>query len=179
MVQLYDLSPSPKCLRYGSYSTRFGKILIASINEGICFCSLQEEQAEEQLRQEFPKSIFRQEKTDWHQLAIQYLESQSSEQITLPVFVNASSFQLRVWQLLLSIEMGQCATYKEIAERLGVPGASRAVGSAIGKNPVALFIPCHRVVQTGGGLGGFRWGLEHKKRLLAQEALWRHALDNN
>lgn len=89
------------------------------------------------------------------------------------LFVKGTQFQLRVWEALLRIPEGALVTYGELAEALGEPGASRAVGGAVGANPVALLIPCHRVIRASGELGGYRWGEERKRLLLAAELAWR------
>ncbi len=84
--------------------------------------------------------------------------------------VSGTPFQIRVWQALLCIPRGRVVSYSQIANACGVPGASRAVGTACGANPVAYYIPCHRVVRSDGALGGYRWGLAVKKALLAYES---------
>jgi methylated-DNA-[protein]-cysteine S-methyltransferase len=84
--------------------------------------------------------------------------------------LRGSSFQLTVWRALLKIPFGEVRTYGQLAEGLGRPGASRAVGAANGRNPVAILVPCHRVVAAGGRLGGYTGGLDVKRRLLAHEA---------
>jgi AraC family transcriptional regulator of adaptative response/methylated-DNA-[protein]-cysteine methyltransferase len=81
----------------------------------------------------------------------------------------ATAFQLRVWELLCSIPYGETRTYSEMARELGSPRAARAVGRACATNPVSLVIPCHRAIRADGGLGGYRWGLDRKERLLSQE----------
>ena len=91
------------------------------------------------------------------------------EQSEIKIHIKGTDFQIKVWEALLKIPMGELSTYASIATSINNPNASRAVGSAIGDNPVAFIIPCHRVIQTGGGLGGYRWGLERKERLLASE----------
>lgn len=91
----------------------------------------------------------------------------------LSLFVKGTQFQLRVWEALLRIPEGDLATYGGLAAVLGQPGASRAVGSAVGANPVALLIPCHRVIRASGELGGYRWGEERKRLLLAAELAWQ------
>lgn len=91
----------------------------------------------------------------------------------LHLFVKGTQFQLRVWDALLRIPEGDLATYGDLATALGQPGASRAVGSAVGSNPVALLIPCHRVIRASGDLGGYRWGEERKRLLLAAELAWQ------
>lgn len=89
---------------------------------------------------------------------------------TLPLDLYGTAFQLKVWEILQAIPYGEVVSYMDIAERLGNPGAVRAVGSAIGANPVLIVVPCHRVITKGGKLGGFRAGLAMKKQLLALEA---------
>jgi methylated-DNA-[protein]-cysteine S-methyltransferase len=90
--------------------------------------------------------------------------------------LKGSEFQLSVWRALLDIPFGEVRTYGELAEALGRPGAARAVGAANGQNPVAIRVPCHRVVAAGGRLGGYSAGLEVKRRLLAHEAAFAPAL---
>jgi AraC family transcriptional regulator of adaptative response/methylated-DNA-[protein]-cysteine methyltransferase len=90
--------------------------------------------------------------------------------MSLPLDVQATAFQRRVWRALQAIPVGQTLTYAELARRIGRPGAARAVGSACASNRVALAVPCHRVVPAAGGVGGYRWGSERKKKLLEREA---------
>ena len=87
----------------------------------------------------------------------------------LPLDVQATAFQRRVWEALRAIPYGSTRSYSEIARSLGHPQAARAVARACATNPVSLVVPCHRVVRTDGGLGGYRWGLERKRALLTQE----------
>jgi O-6-methylguanine DNA methyltransferase len=89
--------------------------------------------------------------------------------VDLPLDVQATAFQRRVWEALRQIPRGEVRTYGQIAREIGQPEAVRAVGRACGANPVALAIPCHRVVGADGGLGGYRWGVERKRRLLEAE----------
>jgi AraC family transcriptional regulator, regulatory protein of adaptative response / methylated-DNA-[protein]-cysteine methyltransferase len=88
---------------------------------------------------------------------------------TVSLDLHGTAFQRSVWKALCAIPRGQTRTYGQIATALGQPGAARAVGAACGANPVALLVPCHRALRAGGGLGGFRWGLEKKQMLLALE----------
>jgi AraC family transcriptional regulator of adaptative response/methylated-DNA-[protein]-cysteine methyltransferase len=90
--------------------------------------------------------------------------------LDLPLDVRGTAFQLRVWQALCAIPAGTTATYTDIAARIGAPGAVRAVAGACAANPLAVAIPCHRVIRHDGGLSGYRWGTERKRRLLAREA---------
>ncbi len=89
--------------------------------------------------------------------------------LDLPLDIRGTAFQQRVWQALCEIPLGTTITYAELAARLGQPTAQRAVAQACGANPVAVVIPCHRVVRTDGGLGGYRWGIDRKDELLRRE----------
>lgn len=89
----------------------------------------------------------------------------------IPFSLKGTPFQIKVWEALLQIPRGETRTYADIARAVGSPKAVRAVGSACGKNKIAFLIPCHRVVASDGKLGGYRWGLERKKAMLAWEAL--------
>ncbi|KQX50998.1 MULTISPECIES: methylated-DNA--[protein]-cysteine S-methyltransferase [unclassified Streptomyces] len=105
--------------------------------------------------------------------AIRQLDAYFAGELTvfdLPLHLIGTAFQLRVWEQLLRIPYGETRTYGELAEELGNPGASRAVGLANGKNPVGIIVPCHRVVGAGGGLTGYGGGLDRKQRLLAFES---------
>ena len=101
-------------------------------------------------------------------MVMRYLDGRQTA-LDLPLDVQATAFQWRVWRALQSIPYGETRTYSQIARMLGNPKAQRAVGHACATNPVSLVIPCHRAVRTDGGLGGYRWGLERKERLIAQE----------
>jgi AraC family transcriptional regulator of adaptative response/methylated-DNA-[protein]-cysteine methyltransferase len=90
--------------------------------------------------------------------------------LALPLDIRGTAFQRRVWDVLRRIRPGTTATYGEIAARLGQPSAARAVAQACGANALAVAIPCHRVVGSGGALGGYRWGIDRKRRLLQREA---------
>jgi AraC family transcriptional regulator of adaptative response/methylated-DNA-[protein]-cysteine methyltransferase len=92
---------------------------------------------------------------------------------TIALHVKGTEFQLKVWAALLEIPFGELSNYGEIAQQIGHSKASRAVGTAIGSNPIALLIPCHRVVQANGKLGGFKWGLERKAAIIAWEASYQ------
>ena len=99
-----------------------------------------------------------------------FLRFLRKHQNQLPLIVHATEFHKSVWLAVSNTRAGQCFTYKSLALEMGKPNAVRAVGSALGKNQHALFIPCHRAIRSDGGLGGFRWGLERKSHLLQLEA---------
>lgn len=151
----------------------FGRLLVAATAKGVCFLAFGEDETlAGELQAEFPaaKMIER----DDALLApavndiLEYL-SGSLPHVDLPLDLRATAFQRRVWQELLAIPAGETRTYREIAERLGLPKGQRAVGRACATNPVSLLIPCHRALRTDGGLGGYRWGLPRKEALLDLE----------
>ncbi|MGM0587874.1 MAG: methylated-DNA--[protein]-cysteine S-methyltransferase [Bacteroidota bacterium] len=116
----------------------------------------------------WPQAQFLRAERPSHQIAQRLINKPTAKQ-TLQVYLSATPFQLNVWNQLLAIKCGQLTTYQAIADTLGTPNAARAVGQAIGHNPLAWLIPCHRVVRSDGQLGGFRWGMECKEKILFDE----------
>lgn len=152
---------------YGFCDTPFGECCIAFSNDGICALTFPEsrESAYIDLDNRFPTTEF---KLD--QRGAERLVQQIFERGTKPVLnLIGTEFQLSIWHALQRIPAGKTTTYAQIAEQIGRPKAVRAVGTAVGANPIAYLIPCHRVIRTDGSLGGFRWGLECKKKMLAYE----------
>lgn len=98
----------------------------------------------------------------------QYFQKKRTS-FSMPLKLVGTPFQLRVWEALQTIPYGQTVSYADIAKQIGQPKAVRAVGNAVGNNPITIVVPCHRVVRTGGGLGGYAWGIERKKWLLTHE----------
>jgi len=152
-----------------------GRLLVATTAQGVCFVALGEDDAalEAELRAEFPAAL-RIERDQARlkpsiQAVVDYLKG-AVPHPALPLDVQATAFQRRVWQELLAIPAGETRSYGEVAASLGIPGASRAVGRACATNPVALLIPCHRVTREDGALSGYRWGVERKAKLLTAEA---------
>lgn len=90
----------------------------------------------------------------------------------LDLWLEGSDFQRKVWAALRRVPRGSTLSYVELARRIGAPGAARAVGAAVGANPIAYVVPCHRVLRADGSIGGFRWGIDLKRRLLAAEGVW-------
>ncbi len=152
-----------------------GRLLVAATGKGVCFVALGECDAEleAELRAEFPaaRSIERDDRAiqDSLEVLMAFIAGQTPH-LDLPLDVRATAFQRRVWAELIAIPYGETRTYREIAEMLGRPEAARAVGRACATNPVSLVIPCHRALRQDGHLGGYRWGLERKGRLLGTEA---------
>ncbi len=162
----------PDTIRYGMANTPVGNWLIAQSAAGICRAVFDADDATEQrwLQQRFPSAVLQRDDTLAVSLTRQLFEHPDNT-ASVPVALPAgTAFQQQVWQALLRIPYGQRLTYSQLAEQLGKPGAARAVGNAVGANPIALFIPCHRVVGQNGALGGYRWGVARKQHLLALEA---------
>jgi AraC family transcriptional regulator of adaptative response/methylated-DNA-[protein]-cysteine methyltransferase len=160
-------------IAYTITSTKLGRMLVAATERGVCAVSFGEdvEALAAQLRAEYPAAEITpgQEVPDgWVSALVEHLESQSKE-LALPLDLQATTFQLRVWEELRRIPYGETRTYTQVAEAIGEPKAVRAVASACAANPVVLIIPCHRVLRSDGSLGGYRYGLERKRKLLEME----------
>ena len=167
-------------LRYTVADSPLGRLLLAATERGVSAVYLGDRDAdlEQALRQEYPEAtVGRDDVTlrQWLNELLGHLRGQQPH-LDLPLDVQATAFQWRVWQELQKIPAGSTRTYGEIAEALGQPTAARAVARACATNPVSVVIPCHRVVREDGSLGGYRWGLKRKQALLDQEQTPR--LDN-
>ena len=150
-----------------------GRLLLAATKRGICRVTMGEraDALESGLRSEYPAAeIHRadQQLKDWGAAVLRHLDGDQPS-LKLPLDLRASAFQRKVWEALQSIPYGKTRSYGEIARAVGQPKAARAVGHACATNPVAVVIPCHRVIQQNGSLGGYAWGLKRKQALLAGE----------
>ena len=150
----------------------FGKILVASTRKGICYMGFsdEKEQAFSELENRFPKATFIQQTDELQQNALQAHTFNWNKINCIKLHLQGTDFQLKVWEALLKIPMGNLATYGNIAHEIQKPKASRAVGTAIGKNPIAFLIPCHRVIQSTGTFGGYMWGSTRKTAIIGWEA---------
>lgn len=155
-------------IHYSFASTIFGEVLVASTQKGICHIAFVEDRevALPELKTRFPKAQYVEREDSMHSAALRVF-SGANEQIKL--HLKGTPFQLKVWEALLKIPMGNVTTYGTLAASLESPKASRAVGTAIGDNPVAFIIPCHRVIRSTGALGGYHWGLPRKSAMLGWE----------
>ena len=152
-------------LYYTYFDSFLGKVFCAMTPEGLT--QLTFEQAEDglkRLKTTFPNATFHEENNEFFQSL--ELAFNRQEELTIPIHTKASAFQRKVWNELIHIPEGETRTYGELAKRLGDPKAARAVGTAIGSNPIAIFIPCHRALASSGKVGKFRWGSELKRLLL-------------
>jgi len=150
-----------------------GRLLVGATERGVAAVSLggDDRALETALRAEYPHAEIHRDDTGLRTWVSRVLAEVAGTELCsdLPIDVQATAFQHRVWQELRAIPRGQTRSYSEIARRLGQPTAARAVARACASNRVALVVPCHRVVEAGGGLGGYRWGVEKKRALLARE----------
>lgn len=153
--------------------TPFGEMLTASTHKGICYLAFVSESRDavlDELKRIFPRAACEQRAVDFHQKAMEAVRALDTEQPdTIALHLKGTDFQLSVWRELLNIPLGSITSYAKIAEKLQKPKACRAVGTAVGNNPVSVLIPCHRVLRADGALGGYHWGLERKVQLLEWE----------
>jgi AraC family transcriptional regulator, regulatory protein of adaptative response / methylated-DNA-[protein]-cysteine methyltransferase len=160
-------------IRYTCSDSPLGRMLVAATDRGICSIQFGRSDSEllAGLKREFPFAL---RKTDngglqsWVEALLRHMSGQDLDS-SLPLDIRATAFQRRVWAYLQSIPFGATKSYREVAKAIGQPSAARAVARACATNPVAVAIPCHRVVRQDGGMGGYRWGMERKKTLLAME----------
>ena len=161
-------------IRYGIHDTLFGKSVIATTERGICnlyFLDASEQAIEQMLRSEWSNAEIIYDPAATQPLyELIFNAAISSHQKSLTLLVKGTNFQIQVWRALLNVPFGGVTTYQTVAEIMGRPTAARAVGNAIGKNPIGYLIPCHRVIRESGELGGYRWGTERKATILGWEA---------
>jgi AraC family transcriptional regulator, regulatory protein of adaptative response / methylated-DNA-[protein]-cysteine methyltransferase len=150
-----------------------GRLMVAATVRGVCRVMIGDDERtlEQELRQEYPHAQIRRNDrllSPQVKALLNYLRGRSPHP-DLPLDVRATAFQWRVWRQLKAIPYGETRTYQEVAAAIGKPTATRAVARACATNPVALIIPCHRVIRTDGSMGGYRWGIPRKETLLRQE----------
>ena len=164
-------------ISYQFAETLFGEVLVASTSKGICALTFVENPTEalQHLKAQFPKAMFVAQSDSLQQSALTLFQTDQNQLAKIKLHLKGTAFQLKVWQSLLKIPMGQLTTYGELAKVIDHPKAARAVGSAIGSNPVAFLIPCHRVIQSTGTLGGYEWGQVRKTAMIAWEGVHSHA----
>ena len=160
-------------IRFAIGQSSLGSILVAATARGVCAITLGDEPEAllQDLQDRFPRAQLRGGDADFERTVaavLGFVEAPATG-LDLPLDLRGTSFQLRVWQALRAVPPGTTVTYAEIARRLGIPKASRAVGSAIAANPVAVAVPCHRVIRSDGALSGYHWGVARKRALLERE----------
>ena len=160
----------------GFADSPFGGCLVAESNRGICrlsFVASENGEAEwAALQENWPRARLHRDDTNAARLADRIFAppARSHAGPALRAFVQGTAFQLRVWRALLQVQPGTLVSYGRLAAALGKPAAARAVGSAVGKNPLAYLIPCHRVIRETGAVGDYRWGQERKRAIVAWES---------
>jgi AraC family transcriptional regulator of adaptative response/methylated-DNA-[protein]-cysteine methyltransferase len=164
---------SGETIRFVTVSTPLGWALVAATARGICMTALGDDrdQLAAVLRQRFPAAKLTAKDAalkQWADRIVRFITA-PERNLDLPLDIRGTAFQARVWRALQKIPLGKTATYAEIAAALGEPKAVRAVAQACAANKLALLVPCHRVVRSDGGLGGYRWGPERKRALLHRE----------
>ncbi|MEM6451301.1 MAG: methylated-DNA--[protein]-cysteine S-methyltransferase [Cyanobacteria bacterium P01_D01_bin.105] len=161
-------------IAYGSHETLFGKVAIATTKRGICLLQFQDNDmlpVGELLRNTWPNARLIEDASKTRELCEQiFLPEKFQPTKPLTLLVKGTNFQIQVWRALLQIPSGGLTTYKTIADLIERPKAVRAVGTAIGKNPIGYLIPCHRVIRSSGELGSYRWGPNRKQSILGWEA---------
>lgn len=159
-------------INYSFVESPFGDIIVAATPKGICHMAFSENQTDgiEVLKKRFANARYTHMVDTIQQNAIFIFTQDWSKLGEIKLHLKGTDFQLKVWETLLKIPMGCLTTYGEIASKLNNPNASRAVGTAIGDNPVAFLIPCHRVIRSSGELGGYHWGLTRKTAIIGWEA---------
>ncbi|UTW63783.1 methylated-DNA--[protein]-cysteine S-methyltransferase [bacterium SCSIO 12741] len=159
-------------INYRYDETPFGNILVASTQKGICYLAFIEnnETGLAELKKQFPNAQYQSQEDELQREVLAVFHNDWDELKEIKLHLKGSEFQLKVWEALLSIPSGKLATYGEIAQKIEQPKASRAVGTAIGSNPIAYLVPCHRVIQSSGKTGGYRWNPIRKKAILGWEA---------
>jgi len=150
----------------------FGNLIVASTSKGICYMGFHDDEtmAYTEMTSRFPNATFMRKLDMLQQNALFIFQHDWSKLHNIKLHLKGTDFQLKVWEALLKIPMGKLSTYGAIAEAIGNSAASRAVGTAIGSNPVAFLIPCHRVIQSTGLFGGYMWGPARKTAIIGWEA---------
>ena len=160
-------------IRYACADSPLGRMLIAATDRGVCSIQFARSDGEliEGLKREFPFAVRKPDNGGLQSWIAALLAKMTGRELNaaLPLDIRATAFQRRVWTYLQSIPFGATQSYKQVAKGIGQPSASRAVARACATNPVAIAIPCHRVVREDGSISGYRWGVERKKTLLAIE----------
>ena len=159
-------------INFSFAETTFGDIVIASTTKGICYLSFRNENAGDidPLKKLFPNAKLQQKTDLLQQKALRFFAGDMSDLDSLRLHLKATPFQIKVWNALLHIPFGALSTYQTIASNIHHPNASRAVGSAIGSNPIAYIIPCHRVIRSTGMSGDYHWGPHRKTAMIGWEA---------
>ncbi|NQX43655.1 AraC family transcriptional regulator, regulatory protein of adaptative response / methylated-DNA-[protein]-cysteine methyltransferase [Pedobacter steynii] len=159
-------------INYSFAESPFGSLIVAATPKGICYMAFADDAdlAFQELQQLFPNAKYRQVLDMMQQNALYIFGKDWSRLQELKLHLKGTDFQIKVWETLLKVPVGELSTYSAIASAIDNPKASRAVGSAVGDNPVAFLIPCHRVIKSTGELGQYHWGSPRKTAMIGWEA---------
>lgn len=159
-------------INYSFAESPFGNIIVASTTKGICYLAFVDDEANSlnALKHKFPNAKYKQITDLFQQNALFIFSQNWKNPNEIKLHLKGTDFQLKVWEALLKIPTGQLTSYGKIAKNIEKPSASRAVGTAIGANPVAFLIPCHRVIQSSGIIGDYHWGSVRKTAIIGWEA---------
>ncbi len=159
-------------INYSLFASPFGKLLVASTHKGICYMAFVQDDKEAigHLKSRYSDAVWTEKADALQEGALDIFHRDWSKLSQIKLHLQGTAFQLKVWESLLKIPKGALSTYGKIAADIDQPKASRAVGTAIGNNPIAFLIPCHRVIQSSGNLGGYRWGTTRKSAIIGWEA---------
>jgi AraC family transcriptional regulator of adaptative response/methylated-DNA-[protein]-cysteine methyltransferase len=165
-------------IAYGFHGTPFGECLIATTRHGICHLAfvgpVTRRAALDRLRHDWPRATLRPDQQDTARAVARAFPAPGERAVPgLSLHVKGTNFQLKVWRALLAVPDGGVTTYGAVAAAIHEPDASRAVGNAVGRNPISWLIPCHRVLRSTGALGGYAWGPDRKRVMLALEGVHR------
>jgi AraC family transcriptional regulator of adaptative response/methylated-DNA-[protein]-cysteine methyltransferase len=161
-------------IRYGFHSTPFGEAMVGVTDRGVCSLFFIAEKARREalfhLREEWSNASLLRNQAETAGVIARIFARPPRKGTPLALYLRGTNFQVKVWEALLAIPEGSVTTYERIARQIGDPAALRAVGNAVGHNPVAFLIPCHRVIRKSGELGEYHWGAARKRLILAWEA---------
>ncbi len=161
-------------ISWGWFDSPFGPALVMGTDRGICGLAFSAEMGEAEamadLCRRWPGASFVENPGLLHGWVQTAFGAQDGRSGKAPIYLIGAPFQIKVWEALLSIPSGNVTTYSEIAQTIGTPKAVRAVGTAVGRNPISWLIPCHRALRKSGGLGGYHWGIPVKRAMLAYES---------
>lgn len=160
-------------IRYNFAESPFGLLLVASTHKGVCYLAFADEgrpAALRLLKEEFPNAHYVQGVDALQEQALSIFSRDWSQPGDIKLHLKGTPFQIKVWETLLKVPMGDLTTYSELAQEIRHPRAVRAVGSAVGHNPVAFLIPCHRVIRSDGKIGEYHWGNTRKNAIIGWEA---------
>lgn len=170
----YRRGGEDQAIRYAFGRSALGLVLVAAADRGVCAILLGDSEADllTDLTRRFRRADIGAAGDDfagWVEQVVAFVDDPAGAQLNLPLDIRGTAFQRRVWEALRAIPPGQTATYGAVAQAIGSPRAVRAVATACAGNPLAVAVPCHRVLPATGGIGGYRWGAERKRRLLVKE----------